>query len=265
MSRTLNFTDHLLAMGRKYQHAGRDREALYVLGRLARCGAVPSEKAEEAQSRLAEIYLRLRRYRRARRHLTALLVYRPDNAHYHYLMATALVGDVQGDRERAAEHFRRSLALDPNQSHCLRGYGLLALRLGQSEEGLKALYRAVELNPADPEALADLAEGLSQEKRPDEVRRALLAARFRNPRDRRFQQLWQDFQFEVLRHEQEAAGRDEAADADEDAPALLPFIRPEPGALPTRFGRKIIRHDPASPPMPPHISRPAELPEQKHA
>src|SRR5436309_3627343 len=87
MSTMLNLADRLLAMGRNFQAIGRDRDALHIFGRLSDFRQIPADVSEEALSRQAEILLRTGRYVRARRHLTALLVRRPDSAGYHYLMA----------------------------------------------------------------------------------------------------------------------------------------------------------------------------------
>src|SRR5262249_48071848 len=67
--------------------------------------------------------------------------------------------------------------------------------------------RAAELAPDAPEVLDRVVEGLCQEGSADEARRLLLAARFRNARDARFQRLWTDFRFRQLHEEQEAARR----------------------------------------------------------
>ena len=51
--------------------------------------------------------------------LGALLIQRPDSARYHYLMANALNNDTKADPQRAADHYRKSLRLDPKQPACL--------------------------------------------------------------------------------------------------------------------------------------------------
>lgn len=260
MSRTLKLVESLLALGRNYQQVGRNQEALQVLHRLAGFHELPATVAEEAQARLAEIQLLRHRYRRARRHLRTVLLSQPDSARYHYLMATALDADEKGDPRRAAEHYRRSLDLDPKQPRCLRDYGKLALRLEQTEAGLQALRQAVELAPHDPGAVADLVEGLRQAGRPEDIRRTLRAALFRNPRDRRFPKLWLDNQFQELHDAQEAARHREASSATEPT-MLLPFVR----SVATPKGSKWVRHDPASPSSPPHISRTARQVDQTHA
>src|SRR5436309_5607580 len=124
MSMTLNLADRLLSMGRNYQALGRNQDAVHILSRLAGLRQLPAEVAEETQVRLGEIHLSRGKYTRARRHLTAALVHKPDSARYHYLMATALASDASADRHRAAEHYRRSLEIDPKQPTCLGEYGL---------------------------------------------------------------------------------------------------------------------------------------------
>jgi tetratricopeptide (TPR) repeat protein len=262
MSRTLNLVDRLLALGRNYQQVGRNQEALHVLHSLARFQELPPAVAEETQARLAEIQLHRCRYRRARRHLRAALVYQPESARYHWLLAGALVADEKGDLQRAAEHYRKSLAIDPKQPQCLRDHGLLALRLEQTEEGLQALARAVELAPADPDLLASQVDGLCQANRPEDARRALQAALFRNPNDRRFQRLWSDFQFRQLWTAQQTTRHNADDRADGDASMLLPFVRPTESVA---LGGKRVRRDKASPPSPPHTSQPNPLHRQRRA
>jgi tetratricopeptide (TPR) repeat protein len=233
------------------------------LSRLAKFRELPQEITEEAQFRLGEIQLRRGKVRRARRYFATALLYRPDSALYHYLLATALDTDDKGEPHRALEHYRRSLELEPDQPRCLSDLGLLSLRLGQTAEGLQALRRAVELAPADYDAVRKLCEGLRQVGRPDEVRQAVRAARFRNPRDHRFRDLWNEVQYQQLHDEQEArrrAGQD--CDGIGEGPVLLPFVRPPAGGAVRSASGKRVRRDPAAPPAPPHLPR---LPKRRHA
>jgi tetratricopeptide (TPR) repeat protein len=265
MSMTLNLTDRLLVMGRRLHKLGRNQDALHILNRLAGLRELPAEVAEETQVHLAEICLSRRKYRRARRHLTAALVHQPDNARYHYLMGTALASDDKADRQRAADHYRKSLQLDPNQPKCLSDFGSLALRLGQTDEGLRCLRRSVELAPDDPIPVRKLADGLQEEERTDEARRVLLAAYFRNARDPRFQRLWNNFRFQQVQQEQRRSRQNASDTADNAGPVLLPFIRSSRETAGTRRSRKIIRHDAPSPPAPPHAPKPEGLPNRRHA
>ena len=260
MSRTLKLVDRLLALGRNLHTVGRNQEALAVLRSLAGFRELPPVVAEETQARLAEIQLRRCRFRRARRHLRAALHYQPDSARYHYLLATTLAADEKADPQRAIEHYRKSLELDPKQPLCLCDLGLLALRLDQTEEGLKALQQAVELAPADPEVLAALLHGLCQANRAEDARRAVHAALFRHPRDRRFTKLWREFQFRQLWAAQQNAKQTDALDTSgEERAMVLPFVRPAAHTVATSVGPKFVRQDAASAPPPPHISRPRRL------
>jgi tetratricopeptide (TPR) repeat protein len=263
MSRTLNLVDRLLAMGRRYQQLGCNLEARQAFGRLADFRELPAAAAEETQFRLAELHLKARRFRRARRHLTAALGHRPDNARYHYLLANALDNDTPADPPRAAAHYRRSLQLEPNQPRCLAEFGLLCLAQGQPEEGLDALKRAAALAPDDPAVVGCLVEGLRQEGFVEEARRALRAALFRNPRDARFRRLRDDFEYHQLRRRQEAQAHGLAGQDAEGGPVLLPFVRPPSAQRPGR--RKVFRRDGAAPAAAPHLPRPGRVPGHKKA
>jgi tetratricopeptide (TPR) repeat protein len=265
MSTTLNLADCLLTQGRNLHQLGRSHDALHVLDRLTTLQELPPEVAEEAATRLAEILLRDHQYTRARRHLTAALAREPQSARLNYLMASALDLDEQGDPEQALEHYRRSLAADPDQPQCLTECGLLAVDLGQGEDGLQALRRAVELAPDDPEVVGGLVEGLRQLDRIEDARRTLRAALFRNPRHAGFQKLWSDFQFQEL-CEAQAAARDRIWEQrrDADEPVLLSFARLAANTA-RPAGRKVIRQDPASPPPPPHWPRSEFVTDRKHA
>lgn len=242
MMATLNLVDRVLAMGRRYQEVGRHRDAVTIFTRLARFRSLPSEAAEETQSRLAEIHLKRRKYKQARRHLTAALRHQPDNARYHYLLATALCAEEGADPERAGEHYRRALELDPGHVKCLADYGQLLVRLGQTEEGLTRLREAAERAPEDIEVLGKLVKGLRLSGRTDEARSVLQKAMFRNGRSPRFRKLWDEFRFQQARR---SAERMQQADNEEqgDQPVLLPFIRvvnstTEPSACPTILRRE---------------------------
>jgi Tfp pilus assembly protein PilF len=265
MSKTLNLVDGLLEKGRHLQAIGRSHDALNIFGRIRGFKRLTGAAVEEAAARSAEIQLSHRQYGKARRDLAAALAHQPGNARYHFLMATAFDMDEEADLINAYEHYKKSLELDSSQPGCLSDFGLVALCLGEVEEGLRALRRAVELVPDDPEIVAKLVEGLCEAEQADEARTAIRAARFRNPRDPRFVKLWNDFQFQQLREAQEADRRTAVDFEAAGARMILPFVRPAPGSTPASPGRKRFRRDKASPPNPPHTPRSADIPDRKHA
>lgn len=226
MMPTLNLVDRVLALGRRFQEIGRNRDAVTVLTRLSRFRYLPSAAAEEAQARLAEIYLKRRKYKQARRHLTAALRHQPNNARYHYLLATTLQAEEEAELQRAADHYRRALELDPGHVHCLADYGRLLLRLGQTEEGLARLRAAADQAPDDVEVLGKLVKELRLSGRTDEARNALQQAMFRNGRSPRFRKLWDEFRFQQARRQRHAERRRRGEnELDSEQPVLLPFVR----------------------------------------
>jgi tetratricopeptide (TPR) repeat protein len=267
MNPTLNLVDHLLAMGRRYQDLGQGRDALRIFTRLSSFRELPAEAAEEAQVRLAELQIKRRKYGRARRHLAIALRFQPDSARYHYLMAGALRAGDRGNLEKAAGYYRRSLELDPENVKCRAEFGLAAVRLGQTEEGLASLRQAVERAPDDADVVGKLAKGLRLAGRSDEARAALRAALFRNPRAPRFRKLWSEYQYQHLRREQEAGrmGR-KGPRANNDEPVLLPFLRVTTDAPATTGAGSptILRHDEPVPAVGPHSHWPARRNSQRH-
>jgi tetratricopeptide (TPR) repeat protein len=248
----LNLIDHLLSRGRRYHNHGQSRLALRTLGRLAGFRSLPDRPAQEVQLRLAEIHLAARRFRKARRHLTAVLKREPDNAAAHHLMAVACQADNRGDLKRAARHFRRALELEPENTTWLGEFGLLGVQLGWTDEALVCLRRACELAPDDPEPLSRLVQGLCQAGQPEQAERELRLMLFRKGRDLRFVRLWRDFQFQQLRQRQELDRLNAERMGPSEEPVLLPFVRvaraePAGDAVPT-----ILRRDEAGPLTRPH-------------
>ena len=258
MGKTLNLCECLLQMGRDWQSVGRLVEASRVLQRLAGFRDQPAAIAEETHARLATIFLQIRDFKKARRHLTAVLFFRPSHAPYYFQLASAMHNDDAVDPARAVRYYRQALRLDPDQPRWWTELGRLLLQIGKTQKGVVALRKAAALDGDDPVIIARLVEGLCLADRAGEAQRVLREARFRNPRDARFRKLWNDFQFRQV-HESQA----EPPAAPE--PVILPFVRrasvPAPAAqLPGR----IVRLDESSKSAP-HLPRPAWLPDTKHA
>jgi Tfp pilus assembly protein PilF len=243
----LSLVDHLLSRGRRYHNQGQPRLALRTLGQLAGFRSLPDRPAQETQLRLAEIHLAAKRFRKARRHLTAVLKREPDNAAAHHLMAVACKADNRGDLKRAARHYRLALELEPENKTWLGEFGLLGIQLGWTEEALICLRRACELAPDDPVPLSRLVQGLCQAGQAEEAERELRIVLFRNGRDLRFARLLRDFQFQQLRQRQELERLNAEQMSPADGPVLLPFVRvaraePAEEPIPT-----ILRRDEAGP------------------
>jgi tetratricopeptide (TPR) repeat protein len=262
MSTTLNLFEQLLARGRKLHALGLNREATGLFERLTGMRLLPPEIAEEAQMTLGELRLRRGQFQKARRHLAAAIANNPFRAGYHFLMATAVAEDDAAAPERALEHLRQAVELEPANADYWCELGLYALEVQEIEEGMRALRRAAELEPNNPDVLARVAGGLRNINEIDEARSLLRAARFRNPRDRRFHRLWNDFQFQVVHYEQQARRQEETPV--EDGPVLLPFV-PVPKAERGARSRRLVRTDGPSRPSGPHALRDSRLSDKEPA
>jgi tetratricopeptide (TPR) repeat protein len=139
-------------------------------------------------------------------------------------MAVACRAGDRGDLQRAEEHYCRAIELAPDQPRYRSEYGLLCLRLGQTDEGIDQLQQAAEQAPAHAETIDKLVRGLCQAGRSEEARTALRLALFRNPGSLALRRLWADFQLLQLRRAQEVAALDESTS--DEGPCLLPFVRP---------------------------------------
>lgn len=264
MSTKLPLFDRLLTLARNYLDMHRDRAARRVLRQLTRNPNLPARIAEETHVLLAELLLKHRQPQRASCSLAVALRLRPDNARYHFLMATACAAPKEPDFARAARHYRQSLQLDPKQPECLSKYGLLLVKTGKESRGLKLLHQAAELAPDDATVTKRLIGGLRRTGQASEARQVLIAARFRNPRDGRFRRLYNDFMFRQLRSTQQQAQQRFELVTD-DLPALLPFVRVLRETEAVRAEQKLIRLDPASTTAAPHtLPRSARRSDWKH-
>jgi tetratricopeptide (TPR) repeat protein len=267
MSKTLNMAESLLAMGQKYMAVGRKGDAISALHRLSRVSSLPPDIAEEAQALQAEIYLQLGRFTKARRHLLAAITHDPVNAHYYYLMATAILGDERkANLDRAANNLRRCLAIDPNHALGHAEYGLLCLALGQDGEGMEHIQRAQQLEPENLAMLARLVEGLMVADRWEEAKRVMRIALFRNAHNRLFHKLNSEFRFYCLRNEQRRSQcADDLTPESKKTPTILPFIRVVTKDMDGVAASKLVRSDPPSSPTPPHKNGRKRFPGRRQA
>ena len=242
MNKTLSFTQQLLAMGRNLQALGQDRAAARLLRRLGSFRDLPNDLAEETHLRLADIYLDEGQYKQARRQLTAALALRPDNAHAHCLMAEAALEADGRNPRRALQHYRHCTRLEPGNANYWCQLGDTALAEGDPAHGLAALRRAARLAPDDPKVLKYVVHGLRYVGITDEAKRLLKAALFRNPRDKRFHDLWAEHQFEVLQEAQATLDQRWKV-TNQNRPMLLPFVRLVKEEVRPAAATKRIRHD----------------------
>lgn len=243
MSKTLNLSECLLAMGRELQDQGRTREAAKLFTRLVNFRDLDAHMAEDVRARLADLLLSDRQFKAARRHLSVLMCSRPGNAKYFYQFALALHRDPQGDPHRAVDYYTKALDLDPAQPKRWSAYGKLLTDIGNMPEAVAALQQAYELDADNPVIVGRYVEALALDEQLDVAHSVLRAARFAHPRDGRFRKLWNDFQHRRAAEQQRRPAFDE--------PVLLPFVR-RAALTGSRGPATILRFDDARPLAAPH-------------
>ncbi len=244
MSHTLNLVAALLATARDLQAAGRYQAAIDLLQRLIALGQLTHAVAEDAHSRLADLYAELEQYKKARRHLTIALTFRPQHAAYHHRMGMWIECDPDAGISRAGRYYREAVRGEPDNADYWADYGAYLLNAGRLRSGRAAVRRAFRLANHDAELVATITAALRDADLWDDARRLLRLARFQHPRDRRFRALWQQHQFERLCAEQK--GRAGASGSRGDSrPPVVPFAGSARTNPTLQLGGKIIRFDSA--------------------
>jgi tetratricopeptide (TPR) repeat protein len=215
MSDVLCLVNHLLGRAHRLAHSSQFAAAIELLEDVATF-PLTARRTEEVERLLAELYLKQRQYRKAARHLRRAIAVAPRTARYHYLLGVCVASHRNGRRERALEHFRRALKLAPTHRRCRAEAGLLAVRMGRVELGLRWLRQAAE---GEPRLVEKLARGYCEAGRPEEAKRAVQLARFGAPRCLRLQQVQAQLDLGRLRGQQA-----ERAARRTTNPVVLPFL-----------------------------------------
>lgn len=216
MSDFLCLVDHLIERARRLVGSFQFIPALELLKDVE---AFPLSKlrAEEVQCLLGEIYLSLKRYRRAHRHFRKAVRLAPRTARYRHLLGICVASHPHGRLSHALKHFRHSMRLAPHYPASQAEAGLLNIRLGRVRTGLTWLRQAAA---RDVRLVEKLARGYCELGRPDEAQRAVQTAQFSHPDCPKLHQLYCDLQTRRLR------GQQATLQADQDsAPVFLPFLR----------------------------------------
>jgi Flp pilus assembly protein TadD len=247
MTATINLFEQLLARADRHRRHGQVQSAIQLLRQLCAYPDLPPAMAAEARGRLGVIYLRRRRFRPARRHLRLAVTEQPNSARHHFLLGLAWHHDAAGSARKASYHYEQSLKLDPRQPVCLAEAGLLVIRAGDAELGLRLLRNAFDQSSNDPRVLRRMVRGLVVAGFPDEALKAARESLFRAPRDRRLREVYTELRLALARRQQEL----KAVEARPE-PAILPFVRV--------VGEEVdeprpVREDGAEPLPGPHLVR----------
>jgi tetratricopeptide (TPR) repeat protein len=245
---TISLFEHLLDRAERHRRHGQFRSALQLLRQLGSFADLPASLAAEAYHRSGLIYLKRRRFRQARRRFRLALGHQPASARLHFLLGLAWHHDAAGSPGKAAYHYEQSLKLDPRQPLCLAESGLLMVRAGDTELGLRLLRNAFDQSSNDRRVLRRMVRGLLLAGFPAEALKAARESLFRAPRDRRLRELYTELRLALARRDQELRAVQERPE-----PAILPFVRvvAEEAEVP----RPVVREDGPEPLPGPHLVR----------
>ena len=111
--------------------------------------------AEYANAYMGELYLGLKQFVLAEKHITVAISYQPEKAGYHYLMGFIFSYRQQWDQ--AISEFAMAVAGAAQNAEYLRGLGWANYQKGDSKKGLELLHQADKLAPGTVNILTDLA------------------------------------------------------------------------------------------------------------
>jgi tetratricopeptide (TPR) repeat protein len=111
--------------------------------------------SEYANIYLGQLYVDLKKYDLAEKHIKAAIVYHPENAASHYLLGFLVSYRSQWDL--AVSEFTMAVAREPQNAECVRGLGWATYQNGDKTKGLELLHQANELAPGTVNILTDLA------------------------------------------------------------------------------------------------------------
>jgi tetratricopeptide (TPR) repeat protein len=159
-----------LELARAYEAVGRLEDSMnrYQIVLDFRPGSYP------AILNLARLERRIRHYDHAQQLLLEALQYYPDDPVIHGHLGQVFLD--QGNREEAAESYRRALALNPREVTAAYNLGLILLQEGNPAEAAPLFEAAVGESPAATEAWINLGTCRFQLKDHDGAERAYLKA-----------------------------------------------------------------------------------------
>jgi hypothetical protein len=111
--------------------------------------------SEYANIYLGELYVSLKQFDLAEKHIKAAMGCQPEKAEYHYMLG--FLYSYQQQLDQAISEFTVSADREPNNAEYLRGLGWATYQNGDQYKGLELLHQANELAPGTTDILTDLA------------------------------------------------------------------------------------------------------------
>jgi len=137
----------------------------------------------EAYRGLGKVYLDMEKYREAEETFKFLLKLAPqDDRAFNRL---GMIAEKQGDWEKAAQYFEKSIALNPDLAIRYFDLGRLYIRLNKPALALRNYAKAVDIEPGNPKYLDQLVEISIICRDPDMAKEALARLKEVNPENQK--------------------------------------------------------------------------------
>lgn len=140
----------LLEEAEKKKQHGQHQEAIKICERILHYDLDAAEAYEE----IADNYLTLREYNRAKRALDRAMILNPASPNANYL--TGFVYSCMGKWKTSIDYLERADELFNNHPEILRCLGWSMYHDGQKKRGIILLERALNLSPEDTLIMTDL-------------------------------------------------------------------------------------------------------------
>ncbi len=150
---------------------GHFKASIPLLEKLLRLGRTNLPLKEFAYGNLGHSYLSLRRFDKAEDYLNKAIKLNPQESRYHYLLG--LVHSASGMISEALKEFEYAVHTGRNKSEYQRALGWAKFVSGQTEEGIRRLKKAIDLDNKNVYAYADLASCYMKINRFNETTRIL--------------------------------------------------------------------------------------------
>jgi Tfp pilus assembly protein PilF len=110
---------------------------------------------EYANAYLADVYLTLREPDRAKEHIRKALKINSQKPEYHNILG--YIYSLENQWKRSVREFEIALQSMPEKAEYLRGLGWSTYNIGEREQGIWILNKALRIQPDDINILTDLA------------------------------------------------------------------------------------------------------------
>jgi tetratricopeptide (TPR) repeat protein len=135
--------------------SGYQEKAIEIYKDIMLRYAVDPVACEYANAYLSEIYVGLKQFDLAEKHIKKAISYQPEKSVYHYMLG--FLFSYRQEWNQAVSEFAMAVAGEPQNAECLRGLGRATYQSGNRVKGLELLHQANKLAPGNVNILTDLA------------------------------------------------------------------------------------------------------------